>query len=151
MLQSVWQWLKNLFSSLFGQTSTPTQKAQSATATSKAAIAPMDTTGYEYLWAQLLEGAANGWDRHRMAKFFTQVEDRCSPDEWFNWLEQFRQTVLASPKPNLELANRLELVATHVQYLPDYHQVALLANQICHELRQRATSDVVWEYDGRDR
>lgn len=111
----------------------------------------MDAAGYEFLWAQLLEGAANGWDRYRMEKFFARVEDRCTVQGWLDWLGQFGKTVLAAPKPDLELARRLLLVATHAQYLPQYEEVALLANHIAHELRARATSGVVWEYAGPDR
>ncbi|NEO86017.1 MAG: hypothetical protein F6J87_17435 [Spirulina sp. SIO3F2] len=111
----------------------------------------LDAAGYEFLWTQLLEGAANGWDRHRMQKFFAQIEDRATIPAWLDWLGQFGKKVLASPTPNLELARRLILVATHLQHLPQYEEVALLANHIAHELRQRATSGVVWDYDGPDR
>lgn len=110
----------------------------------------MDAAGYEFLWTQLLEGVANGWDRYRIEKFFAQVEDRCTVPGWLDWLGQFGKTVLASPKPNLELARRLLLVATRTQALPQYEELALLANHIAQELRARATSGVVWEYDGPD-
>lgn len=148
LLQAIWRWLRGLVTG--NQTpSRPQQTTHSGSAAT--ALAPLDAAGYEFLWAQLLEGAANGWDRYRMQKFFAQVEDRSTIPAWLDWLGQFGKTVLASPQPNLELARRLVLVATHLQHLSQYEEVALLANHIAHELRQRATSGVVWDYDGPDR
>ncbi|MDB9312522.1 hypothetical protein PN462_05345 [Spirulina sp. CS-785/01] len=151
MLKQLWQWLKTLWKRLFSRSpQQPTPERVEHPPQGEASLPPLSDTDLEFLFNQLLEGVANGWQTNRVKRFFEQTEDRVSCQEWIEWLKRFAQRVLSSPQPNPELARRLLLVAVRTQNLPVYGEVGALSNAISQELQKRMAKGEVWEYDGPD-
>ncbi|MBW4622971.1 MAG: hypothetical protein KME17_26885 [Cyanosarcina radialis HA8281-LM2] len=103
MLGKIWQSIVRWFRSLFGGT------ARSKLSSAAVGQAPptLDDTDYEYLFMQLLEGIAHGWQQPRVVKFFEDLENRISDEQWLAWLGRFKERLLASSAPNNELGSRL--------------------------------------------
>lgn len=154
MLQKFWQWLKNLWKRLFSKSASSSETAKTSSAETseetRDSSVSLSDTDLEFMFNQLLEGVANGWQRQRVERFFTQVEDRVKYTDWIDWLKRFGQRVLSSPQPNQELAKRLYLVALHTQNIPLYMEVGALSNAISQELQRRMAKGEVWEYVGPD-
>jgi hypothetical protein len=70
-------------------------------------LPPLEDADYEYLFMQLLEGVANGWQQPRAIGFFQKIRHRIRKSEWISWLDRFGQSLLGSPVPNYELAGRM--------------------------------------------
>ena len=68
---------------------------------------PLEDADYEYLFMQVLEGVAHGWQTDRISRFFKVLGDRGHFDLWNSWLNRFGARLLASPNPNNELAIRM--------------------------------------------
>ena len=149
MLKGIWQWLKGLFQRLFGtspQASTNRRERQ----TEVEAPPPLADSDYEYLFRQLLEGVAHGWQQERVLRWFETLKGRTTQAEWIAWLRRFGERVLASPAPNNELATRLVQVGEMTQSLPSIGTIGEVAYDIGRQLLIRQTSGSVWEYDGPD-
>ena len=149
MLKGIWQWLKGLFQRLFGtspQASTNRRERQ----TEVEAPPPLADSDYEYLFRQLLEGVAHGWQQDRVLRWFETLKGRTTETEWIAWLRRFGERVLASPAPNNELATRLVQVGEMTQSLPSLRTIGEVAYDIGRQLLIRQTSGTVWEYDGPD-
>jgi tetratricopeptide (TPR) repeat protein len=149
MLKGIWQWLKGLFQRLFGtspQASTNRRERQ----TEVEAPPPLADSDYEYLFRQLLEGVAHGWQQDRVLRWFETLKGRTTETEWIAWLRRFGERVLASPAPNNELATRLVQVGEMTQSLPSLATIGEVAYDIGRQLLIRQTSGTVWEYDGPD-
>lgn len=149
MLKGIWQWLKGLFQRLFGtspQASTNRRERQ----TEVEAPPPLADSDYEYLFRQLLEGVAHGWQQDRVLRWFETLKGRTTETEWVVWLRRFGEKVLASPAPNNELATRLVQVGEMTQSLPSLATIGEVAYDIGRQLLIRQTSGTVWEYDGPD-
>jgi hypothetical protein len=67
----------------------------------------IDDTDREYLFMQLLEGVAHGWQQPRAITFFNKIRQRVRKSEWLEWLDKFGGNLLSAPVPNYELANRM--------------------------------------------
>lgn len=102
MLRRIWQWIVSLFQDLFG-----TRQTQKVSSVHKQLSKPLDQADYEYLFMQLLEGVAHGWQQARVLKFFDTLKDRITTDQWVVWLRGFGERLLASPVPNNQLATRM--------------------------------------------
>ncbi len=70
-------------------------------------LPPLDDTDREYLFMQLLEGVAHGWQQPRAVGFFNKIRHRVRKSEWLEWLDRFGLNLLESPVPNYELAGRM--------------------------------------------
>jgi tetratricopeptide (TPR) repeat protein/CHAT domain-containing protein len=101
MLRQVGQWLKRLWQWVAGLFA----KGKPAPAPPPPAVPPLSDTAYENLFMQLMDGVGEGWDGARVREHLGNRSD----DSWFaNWLRRFgRDTLLASPQPNNELARRM--------------------------------------------
>lgn len=62
---------------------------------------------YEFLFLQLLEGLAHGWQQPRIVSFFEDIEDRISKQQWLDWLNGFGARMLAAAAPDNNLAARM--------------------------------------------
>jgi tetratricopeptide (TPR) repeat protein len=149
MLKGIWQWLKGLFQRLFG-TSPQASTNRRETQTEIEAPPPLADSDYEYLFRQLLEGVAHGWQQERVLRWFETLKGRTTQAEWIAWLRRFGERVLASPAPNNELATRLVQVGEMTQSLPSIGTIGEVAYDIGRQLLIRQTSGSVWEYDGPD-
>jgi hypothetical protein len=102
MLKNIWQSFVRWFRKLFGG---GTGKAINRVPAAE--LPPLDDTDREYLFMQLLEGVAHGWQQPRAIGFFNKIRQRVRKSEWLEWLERFGQNLLAAPVANYELAGRM--------------------------------------------
>lgn len=84
---------------------------QSVNRVSTAELPPLDDTDREYLFMQLLEGVAHGWQQPRAIGFFNKIRQRVRKSEWLEWLDRFGNNLIQSPVPNYELAGRMVQLA----------------------------------------
>ncbi|WP_295613212.1 hypothetical protein [Chamaesiphon sp. GL140_3_metabinner_50] len=102
MFKKIWQSFVRWFRKLFGG---GTGKAINRFPAAE--LPPLDDTDREYLFMQLLEGVAHGWQQPRAIGFFNKIRQRVRKSEWLEWLERFGQNLLAAPVANYELAGRM--------------------------------------------
>jgi hypothetical protein len=110
MLKKIWQSFVRWFRKLFGtskQRSSLEGRGPATGQLSSAGLPPLDDTDREYLFMQLLEGVAHGWQQPRAIGFFNKIRQRVRKSEWLEWLDRFGQNLLAAPVPNYELAGRM--------------------------------------------
>jgi hypothetical protein len=110
MLKKIWQSFVRWFRKLFGTGKNRASLHSKGMATerlSSAALPPLDDTDREYLFMQLLEGVAHGWQQPRAVGFFNKIRQRVRKSEWLEWLDKFGQNLIAAPVPNYELAGRM--------------------------------------------
>ncbi|TAF10154.1 MAG: hypothetical protein EAZ77_03830 [Nostocales cyanobacterium] len=142
MLKRVIQWLKKFFQGLFSgkQGFSPVRKD-----VEKKAAPPLSDTDLEFLFTELLTGIHQARGQAWAQKWLHKLEYRVSTQRWLDWLNQFGDRLLASKKPNNELAARLvQLGELGVGEVGD------LAYQIGMQLLTRTQGEPIWEYDGPD-
>ena len=158
MFKKLWQWLKNLLG-IFSPRPEPLKLEESPVKgdnlpsdnTSQNPTSPaLDESDYEFLFNQVLEGVAHGWQAPRVQQFFEQTQDRITMTQWVNWLLQFGKKAVNSPQSDRELARRLDLFARQVQYLPEVKEIGTAAFAISQKLFQQVPQGEIWEYDGPD-
>lgn len=156
MLRRIWQWLKALFRRLFGgETRLPDsshrQQAYS-TAENAPASKPLDDSDYEYLFMQLLEGMAHGWQEERVVHWFESLKGRITYTQWVGWLDRFGARVLASSLPNHELALRLLRLSEMLQSARSLEEIGEVTYHIGQQLlnREPSGSGTIWDYEGPD-
>ncbi|HBB35489.1 MAG TPA: hypothetical protein DDZ80_20990 [Cyanobacteria bacterium UBA8803] len=145
MFRGIWRRLVRLFQNLFGKRQEVRPKPE-ATATPK----PLEDADYEYLFRQLLEGVAHGWQQARIVQFFDGLKGRTTHAEWVGWLSRFGEKVLASRASNRELAMRLVQVGEAMQSIPSIREIGEAAYKIGQQVLTREHNGIVWEYDGPD-
>ena len=149
MLRRIWQWLKSLWEKFLGLFSQP-QIDTSETKSPSQSLPPLTDTDYDFLFAQLLEGVAQGWQPEKLQRFFDELGERGKAEVWQEWLQRFGERLLASPQPNDELAQRMVRFASLTRSLPFLESLGNLANNIGTELLSRDNSGAIWEYNGPD-
>ncbi len=105
MLKKIWQSFMRWFRKLSKRGA-----GRSIVATA-AELPPLDDTDREYLFMQLLEGVAHGWQQPRAIGFFNKIRQRVRKSEWLEWLDRFGNSLVQSPVPNYELAGRMVQLA----------------------------------------
>ncbi|NES68837.1 MAG: hypothetical protein F6K24_28235 [Okeania sp. SIO2D1] len=150
MLHRIWQWLKNLWTKLLGLFSQSRLDVSENTQPTSESLPPLTDTDYDFLFGQLLEGVAQGWQSERVQKFFDELGERGKPELWQEWLQPFGERLLVSPKPNDELAQRMVGFAELTRSLPSLQSLGAMANNIGTQLLSRDDSGAIWEYDGPD-
>lgn len=103
MLKKIWQSFVRWFRKLFGRGAGASRERLATTAE----LPPLDDTDREYLFMQLLEGVAHGWQQPRAIGFFNKIRQRVRKSEWLEWLDRFGNNLLNAPVPNYELAGRM--------------------------------------------
>ncbi len=110
MLKKIWQSCVRWFRKLFKQKAVRSIVRGASLKENRAStieLPPLDDTDREYLFMQLLEGVAHGWQQPRAVGFFNKIRQRVRKSEWLEWLERFGNNLVQAPVPNYELANRL--------------------------------------------
>ncbi|ELR97054.1 tetratricopeptide repeat protein [Gloeocapsa sp. PCC 73106] len=142
MLRQIWQWLKRFLMRLFGLNRSISHHYRPSTESLK----PLSDTDYEFLLSQLLEGVKYGWDQKRILKFFTQLENRTTQQEWINWLQRFGAKVLASPASNQELGIRMVRLGQLTEFLPFLRRFGQESYQIGQQILNRSQKTQIWQY-----
>jgi hypothetical protein len=106
MLKKIWQSFVRWFRKLSKQ-----RAGRSVNLVSTAELPPLDDTDREYLFMQLLEGVAHGWQQPRAVGFFNKIRQRVRKSEWLEWLDRFGNNLIQAPVPNYELAGRMVQLA----------------------------------------
>lgn len=102
MLQNIWKSFMRWVRKTFGTgISKPSHRVVTAE------LPPLDDTDREYLFMQLLEGVAHGWQQPRAVSFFNKIRHRVRKSDWLEWLDRFGNNLLNAPVPNYELAGRM--------------------------------------------
>jgi hypothetical protein len=109
MLNKIWhsfmKWIRKLLGRRTGQSMlVPRRVANERIA---AQLPLLDDTDREYLFMQLLEGVAHGWQQPRAVSFFNKLRQRVRKSDWLEWLDRFGNNLLDMPVPNYELAGRM--------------------------------------------
>lgn len=113
MLRRIWRSLVRWFRRLFGLSTpdrTEARRGRQSFAAEPRQVEspkPLEDTDYEFLFMQLLEGVAHGWQESRVLKFKEDLKARTTEAEWVAWLRRFGERLLAAPTPNQELALRM--------------------------------------------
>ncbi|MEA5579657.1 hypothetical protein [Anabaena sp. UHCC 0451] len=142
MLKRVIQWLKKFFQGLFGRK----QRSTSVTkGVERTVVAPLSDTDLEFLFTELLAGVHQARGQAWVQNWLHKIEHRVSTQRWLDWLNQFRERLLASKKPNNELAARLVQLGEL-----DVGEVGDVAYSLGMELLTRTQGEPIWEYDGPD-
>jgi hypothetical protein len=102
MFEKIWRSIVKLWRKLFGRQVSSQRKLAAI-----ASLPPLDDIDREYLFMQLLEGVAHGWQQPRANDFFHKIRHRVRKADWLEWLDRFGNNLLDSPAPNYELAGRM--------------------------------------------
>lgn len=145
MLKRIWQWLKGLFGRLFD-----TPQAATISSNSTRQAPPLADSDYEYLFRQLLEGIAHGWQQDRVVRWFEGMKGRTPLSEWAAWLRRFGERVLASTVLNNELATRLVQLGEKIIPVKSLQEIGEIAYSIGTQLLDRNPKEPIWEFDGLD-
>ncbi|MGD2179999.1 CHAT domain-containing protein [Lusitaniella coriacea] len=142
--------MKNFWQQLFN---TPPSERLSEPKQPPKPYQPLSDGDYEYLFSQLLEGIAYGWQPGRIQRFFNTLGERGDKDHWLSWLERYGIKVLVSPASNQELAQRMVKLGEQTQSLPEnspVRKIGDLAESIGVSLLSRGSLNEIWEYNGDD-
>ena len=101
---------------------------------------------YEFLLNQLLDGVTHGWHEGRILKYFEDLEERGKAKLWISWLSKFREKVLSSDNPDLQLASRMMRLGELAQSFPSIEPVGKISYDIGQELFNKKTENEIWEY-----
>jgi hypothetical protein len=109
MFKKIWQSFVRWFRKLFGGGSQSSLQGRNSAngRISAAELPPLDDTDREYLFMQLLEGVAHGWQQPRAIGFFNKIRQRVRKSDWLEWLDRFGNNLIDAPVPNYELAGRM--------------------------------------------
>jgi len=140
--------LKGIYSGLMGNKgSIPTSVHDKGALESS--LPSLSDTDYEFLFMQLLEGVAHGWQSDRILKFFTKLDERGNKENWLAWLERFEEKLLASATPNQDLGRRMILLSQQMRSLHKLREIGTKAETIGRKLlrTKRSTPSQIWEYE----
>jgi hypothetical protein len=82
-------------------------KTSGAKKTAIQLLPPLEDADYEYLFLQLLEGVAHGWQQDRILRFFRVLGDRGKSDLWIDWLNRYQEKLAKAPTIDNNLAMRM--------------------------------------------
>ncbi|MDY6783427.1 MAG: tetratricopeptide repeat protein, partial [Cyanobacteriota bacterium] len=142
--------MKNIWQSLFK--SQPSESAPEPREAPKP-YKPLSDADYEYLFDQLLEGIAYGWQPGRIQRFFETLGDRSEKEAWLSWLERYELRVMTAPASNAALRERLIKLGEQCQSLSETstaRKVGDRARDLGMRLQARGTLNPIWEYSGPD-
>ncbi len=141
------QWLKTLSKRI--NTGSTSGSEDTLTSETAAANQPLSDRDYEFLFTQLLEGIAHGWQPVRIQRFFETLAPRGTIAQWSEWLQRYGAKILASSAPNTTLARRMVALGEQTRSLPDLKQLGETASGIGRLLlaRERKEDTDTWQYE----
>ena len=152
MLRQILQWFRGFLQQLLGRgnyttSSLNSQEVKEETQQQNLSLTDMD---YEFLFNQLLEGVAHGWNQVQIVKFFERLDKQSSQEQWKSWLLQFGAKNLASPTPNQQLGKQLVQLSERMQSLASLRQFQTTAYALGQQILNLNSDSAVWEYVGPD-
>ena len=142
MLKRLIQWIKNFFQRLFGKQKKSSQIEGNIPSQTPP---PLNDTDLELLFTELLEGIHQARGHSWALKWLQNLDHRVSQEAWLEWLEGFRDRLMASSTPNNELAARMvELGELDIGDVGDY------AHDIGVDLLTRNQKEPILEHERPD-
>lgn len=130
------------------------RSAENASGSELTSLAPssgLSDTDYEFLFNQLLEGIAHGWQDHRIRKFFQQLGDRGQQADWITWLERLRDKLVKLPiESKRSLGTMMIRFGELTKAAPEVSQIGAASYRLGQELLFGNTPVEIWEYAGAD-
>lgn len=106
---------------------------------------------YEFLFDQLLDGVAHGWNQLKIIKFFQNLGTRGEESHWVAWLEKFSTKI---PDVTNDSQRRLGAImlrlAEVTQSAAELSQLSAISSQMGKKLFFGNIKNLIWEYDGLD-
>ncbi|MGI0482366.1 tetratricopeptide repeat protein [Geminocystis sp. CENA526] len=99
----------------------------------------------EFLFHQLLQGVANGWQENRIEQFFEKLSPKITVETWLAWLQRYRNQLMASPAPHYHFAARMIILGEVTASLPFLRPIGDLAYEIGTELLNRRQNNPMVE------
>lgn len=99
----------------------------------------------EFLFYQLLEGVANGWQESSIEQFFQKLQPRITLEIWLDWLQRYRRQLINSSGFHTQLAARMIRLGEVSAKLPFVRSVGDLAYEIGKELLHRSKNNPLVE------
>jgi tetratricopeptide (TPR) repeat protein len=143
LFKRFWNWLTAFIGKWVGIPAVSTQ-------TNRGTVKTFSDTDYEFLFFQLLEGVAHGWHGGRIVRFFEQLGEQGKSRYWVAWLNRYRDKVLQSSVPNLQLAARMMRLGELSDAFPKVEPIGKAAYDIGRQLYIRQSDNAIWEYEGPD-
>ncbi|ELS01790.1 tetratricopeptide repeat protein [Xenococcus sp. PCC 7305] len=106
---------------------------------------------YDFLFNQLLEGVAHGWNQFKIIKFFQNLGIRGNQDQWVAWLERLSTKIPDATNDSQRRLGAIMLrLAEVTQSATELGQLSVVSSQIGKKLFLGKTANLIWEYDGVD-
>ncbi|MGK7925002.1 MAG: tetratricopeptide repeat protein, partial [Spirulina sp.] len=145
------QWLKNLSQQLNSQTpsTVDTDGDQRFGDKGTEVGQPLTDKDYEFLFTQLLEGIAHGWQASRVERFIEALGNRGTKEQWVEWLQRYGAKILASPPPDSSLAERMIALGEITRSQPSLQKLGDTASGIGRLLmaREKGGDSDTWSYE----
>jgi Tfp pilus assembly protein PilF len=139
----------SLFKDLFGKR-TPKHSPAAKEGDNTTDPSKLKDTECEFLFNQLLEGVASGWQPARIVKFFAQLEDRATTEEWVAWLNRFSNKLMTSGNSHRQLASRMLRLGEMTELTPSIREIGEVAAESAQKLLMKGLTLPIWEYAGPD-
>ena len=114
-------------------------------------LSDLSDADYEFLFNQLLDGVAHGWNQLKVIKFFENLGTRGEEAHWVAWLEKFSAKI---PDVTNDSQRRLGAImlrlAEVTQSAAELNKLSAVSSQIGKKLFFGKTANLIWEYDGLD-
>ena len=118
---------------------------------SSAPVSGLSDADYEFLFNQLLEGIAHGWQDRRIVKFFKQLGDRGKQADWVAWLERLQDKLLKLPvESKRQLGTIMIRFGELTRSAPEVKQIGATSYRLGRELIFGGNVSTIWEYVGPD-
>ncbi|HEY9848861.1 MAG TPA: tetratricopeptide repeat protein [Leptolyngbyaceae cyanobacterium] len=112
LVRSLLKWFQALLKWVFPSSTTVNKGSRnpSAKPSQIEIVKPLTDKDYEFLFLQLLEGVAHGWDSARVGKFLADLNKRTSTNQLVNWLQISGKNSLENSPHDRQLAKQMILL-----------------------------------------
>lgn len=116
-------------------------------------LPPISDNDFEFLFQQLIEGIAHGWQGERLVVFFKNLGPRGASSHWLGWIDRY-EAQLANGQPDLILGSRTIFLGEQLRPKLATRKLGErffeMGQRIANPNAHLAKLDLVWEYDGPD-
>ncbi|MEM9540714.1 MAG: tetratricopeptide repeat protein [Cyanobacteria bacterium P01_E01_bin.42] len=147
------QWLKNLSQQLTPQTPSTEDSLQDGEERfgdkGTEFGQPLTDKDYEFLFTQLLEGIAHGWQASLVERFIEALGNRGTKEQWVEWLQRYGARILAAPPSDPSVAERMVALGEITRSLPSLRKLGDTASGIGRLLmaREKGGDSDTWSYE----